>query len=90
MGPNTDWFNPSTAHQHNRRSGHVLRPGIGGACTQLAQRPQTAKTQRTFAGRTARILGRAGGILDGTDRMLWDDPDAMARALTIAATVLGL
>jgi len=33
---------------------------------------------------------RAQNVLSGRDGMTWDDPAAMARALTIGATVLGL
>ena len=36
------------------------------------------------------LLRRAERVLDGTDNMTWDNRDAMARALTIGAEVLGL
>jgi hypothetical protein len=36
------------------------------------------------------LRGRAQRVLAGTDGITWDDPAKMARALTTAATVLGL
>jgi hypothetical protein len=36
------------------------------------------------------LRGRADRVRAGTDGMTWDDPAAMARALSVAATVLGL
>ena len=36
------------------------------------------------------LRGRADRVRAGTDGMTWDDPAAMARALSIGAEVLGL
>jgi hypothetical protein len=36
------------------------------------------------------IRNRARNVLAGTDNMPWENPEAAARALNIAATVLGL